>query len=55
MHLQPLFADRTTVVDGTSEDLFERGLCLPSGATLAEHDVDRITAIVTGCVSATYA
>lgn len=31
MHMQPLYADAPAVTDGTSESLFERGLCLPSG------------------------
>ncbi|MFO7870485.1 MAG: aminotransferase class I/II-fold pyridoxal phosphate-dependent enzyme [Kiritimatiellia bacterium] len=32
-----------------SEDLFNRGLCLPSGTALTKKDLDRITAIVRGC------
>ena len=36
MHLQPVFADCRAVVDGTSERLFEHGLCLPSGSVLTD-------------------
>lgn len=49
MHMQPVFRDSTAVVDGTSEDLFTRGLCLPSGGSLGDDDVARV---VTGVVRA---
>ncbi len=42
MHLQPIFEACKKYVDGTSEDLFERGLCLPSGSNLATEDLDRV-------------
>ncbi len=47
MHLQPVFASETAVVDGTSEDLFNRGLCLPSGSVLNNTDIERVAKIVT--------
>jgi len=34
MHLQPLFKKYQFYGDGTSEDLFERGICLPSSSSL---------------------
>lgn len=42
MHLQPVFADAPFYGDGTSERLFEEGLCLPSGSNLEEKDWLRI-------------
>lgn len=42
MHLQPVFRDARSYVDGTSEDLFMRGLCLPSGGGLGDADIDRV-------------
>ena len=42
MHLQPVFADCPFYGDGTSERLFETGLCLPSGSNLDETDFERI-------------
>ncbi len=36
MHLQPVFQDFPAYTDGTSEDLFNRGLCLPSGSNLKQ-------------------
>lgn len=42
MHLQPVFAQAPFYGDGTSERLFEQGLCLPSGPTLTDEDVERV-------------
>lgn len=42
MHLQPIFKDAPAVVNGTSEDLFNIGLCLPSGSNLNEDELNRI-------------
>ncbi|NER16870.1 DegT/DnrJ/EryC1/StrS family aminotransferase [Spongiivirga citrea] len=42
MHLQPIFKDSKNYVNGISEDLFNRGLCLPSGSNLREEDLVRI-------------
>ncbi|MCG2461894.1 DegT/DnrJ/EryC1/StrS family aminotransferase [Flavobacteriaceae bacterium F89] len=46
MHLQPIFEKYKSYTDGTSEDLFERGLCLPSGSNLEEADLERTTALI---------
>lgn len=42
MHLQPVFADAASYVNGVSEDLFNKGLCLPSGSTLTDEDIQRV-------------
>ncbi len=42
MHLQPVFADAPYYGDGTSEKLFEIGLCLPSSPVLTEEDLMRV-------------
>lgn len=42
MHLQPVFEKYPKYVNGTSENLFETGLCLPSGSDLTENDLNRI-------------
>jgi len=44
MHLQPIFAGAPFYGDGTSEKLFEDGLCLPSGSNLTQAQLDRIVA-----------
>lgn len=46
MHVQPVFKDCASYMDGTSEDLFERGLCLPSGSNLREKDLERVVRII---------
>ncbi len=46
MHLQPIFSDKPSYVDGTSEDLFLRGLCLPSGSNLEQKDLERVVNII---------
>lgn len=42
MHLQPVFENTLFYGDGTSEMLFNKGLCLPSGSNLTDKDLDRI-------------
>ncbi len=46
MHLQPVYRDCEAYVDGTSDDLFGRGLCLPSGSALTDDEVSRVSEIV---------
>lgn len=43
MHLQPIFKDAPVYVNGTSQKLFETGLCLPSGSNLGEDERQRIS------------
>lgn len=38
MHLQPVYKDNPRYVDGTSEGLFKRGLCLPAGPYVTDED-----------------
>lgn len=42
MHLQPIFKKYPSYVSGISEDLFNHGLCLPSGSNLTDNDFERI-------------
>lgn len=46
MHLQPVFADAPFYGDGTSEKLFENGLCLPSGSNLSVSDLERVVSYI---------
>ena len=46
MHLQPVFR-RCEVVGGTvAEDLFAKGLCLPSGSSLTPCDLERVVGVI---------
>lgn len=53
MHLQPIFADAKCFGGEISARLFKDGICLPSGSDLSEHDIARVTNIIsaTGTVS----
>ncbi|AXT59914.1 aminotransferase class I/II-fold pyridoxal phosphate-dependent enzyme [Aquimarina sp. AD10] len=46
MHQQAVFADCATYLNGISDDLFDRGLCLPSGSNLEEEDLYRIVSVI---------
>ncbi len=46
MHMQPIFKDCLSYTDGTSENLFKNGLCLPSGSNLTQNDLDRVLNII---------
>lgn len=46
MHLQPVFKNAPFYGNGTSERLFEIGLCLPSGPTLTDEDVERVAKVI---------
>ena len=48
MHLQPIFKNSLREVDGVSENLFENGLCLPSGTAMKNEDIERICNIIKG-------
>ena len=49
MHMQPVFADSPFYGDGTSEALFKKGLCLPSGSNLSAADLERVVRVVKSC------
>jgi pyridoxal phosphate-dependent aminotransferase EpsN len=46
LHLQPLFKSCPYYGNTVSADLFQQGLCLPSGANLQEIDLNRVVSVV---------
>ena len=46
MHLQPVFNTYQALTNGVSEDLFNRGLCLPSGSNMSDQDLNRVVDII---------
>lgn len=46
MHLQPLFKNSSGLVDGTSEELYSKGLCLASSTTMTKEDVKRVCEVI---------
>ena len=49
MHLQPVFQGYESVGGLVAEDLFERGLCLPSGSNLTEAELSRVVETIVKC------
>lgn len=51
MHMQPVYAGMACEGGDVARELFENGLCLPSGTALERGDVERIAGIVRGCMA----
>lgn len=51
MHLQPLYFKSKSYLNGISEKLFERGLCLPSGSNLTNNELKRIKTVISRFVN----
>ena len=53
MHKQPAYqisVKSVAYVNGVSESIFHRGLCLPSGPMVTDADVERIVSIIKSCI-----
>lgn len=48
MHLQPVFSKYPSFLNGISENLFDLGLCIPSGSNLIQSDLDRVVNCLSG-------
>ncbi len=46
LHLQPVFADCECIGGAVAQELFEYGLCLPSGSNLNDGDLGRVTSAI---------
>lgn len=46
MHMQPVFEGALAFTDGTSEEMFARGICLPSGTAMQYEEFARVVKIV---------
>lgn len=46
MHMQPLFENSKAITDGTSEKLYDKGLCLASSTTMTKDDVIMICDVI---------
>ncbi|MDR2917492.1 MAG: aminotransferase class I/II-fold pyridoxal phosphate-dependent enzyme [Tannerella sp.] len=51
MHLQPVFSDCPFYGDGTSEQLFADGLCLPSGTILTDYQINYVISCIIAAVT----
>ena len=50
MHKQPVYRNNPCYVNGVSEALFKRGLCLPSGPCVTDEDVRYIVEQIKACL-----
>ena len=48
MHLQPFFSEYEFIGTGVSEDIFNRGVCLPSGTNISEATLQRVCNVIKG-------
>ncbi len=46
MHMQPVFRGCEYYGNGVAEDLFEKGLCLPSGTAMTGDDIDMVVSMI---------
>ena len=53
LHLQPVFSECECIGGEVGEDLFMRGLCLPSGSNLTDEDLERVISVIKAIYSTT--
>ncbi|MGB2129744.1 MAG: DegT/DnrJ/EryC1/StrS family aminotransferase, partial [Flavicella sp.] len=46
MHQQTIFKDNLSYLNGVSDVLFQKGVCLPSSSSLSLDDINRITSVI---------
>ena len=46
MHQQPVFKNAPRYLNGVSDELFEKGLCLPSGSNLTDMELNRVVSAI---------
>lgn len=50
MHLQPVYEEAPKYTNGVSENLFKKGLCLPSGPCVSDSDVEYVIGVIKALV-----
>lgn len=51
MHQQPVYADNRMIGGAIADDAFTRGVCLPSGSSMSDPDLDRVVSTVRSVLS----
>jgi dTDP-4-amino-4,6-dideoxygalactose transaminase len=46
MHQQPIFKNYPKYLNGVSNELFKRGICLPSGSNLADNELNKVLSVI---------
>jgi dTDP-4-amino-4,6-dideoxygalactose transaminase len=49
MHMQPVYQENGFIDTGVGEDVFARGMCLPSDIMMTEEEQDSVIEIIRGC------
>jgi dTDP-4-amino-4,6-dideoxygalactose transaminase len=47
MHRQPVFTDFPSFINGVSDNLFETGICLPSGTAMSDSELEFVSSLLT--------
>ena len=50
MHMQPIFKDAPYYGTNTAENIYNHGLCLPSGSNLTNDDIDRVVKVLSAII-----
>jgi len=46
LHLQPVYRDAKKYLSGNADRIYSEGLCLPSGSTMSDEDVERVSNLI---------
>ena len=46
MHTQPLFKNAKAYLNGKSEELFKKGICLPSGTSMNDEEIKKVVEVI---------
>ena len=46
LHLQPVYTNAKRYLSGNAEQIYSEGLCLPSGSTMCDEDVERVSNLI---------
>ena len=50
LHLQPIFEGVQSHLSGNAEKIYREGLCLPSGSTMNDVDVEEVSKFILNCI-----
>jgi pyridoxal phosphate-dependent aminotransferase EpsN len=50
MHLQPVFRTCRAYLNGVSDGIYSMGLCLPSGSSITESEIDNVASVIIKCM-----
>jgi dTDP-4-amino-4,6-dideoxygalactose transaminase len=50
LHLQPIFEGTQSHLSGNAEQIYREGLCLPSGSTMNDADVEKVSKFILNCI-----